>query len=351
MTTSRLEIAYRRLLRCYPPRWRHDHEDELIATLLDLADATGRTRPSPADIADLVVHGLATRLGASLDRVPVVVRQRTAILALSSLAVLSAGLFVVAEVVPKPLPAYAGNPPGAGLTFGPFVTLGAAIYPLPVAALVAASAGARRTARVLLGLTCIVVCAAVLVAAWTDIARPPLYLLAVLFLQAGMASAGMPTALRRRDLFTAAALFCMFLAAAGTYSLSLVHSNGYVYYNNPFTAYRGPDGLVDSIQRILPATVLVGVAAATVISLRRPGWAVAVFVVGAAWSLMPIAESIRYYPLGAANDVVSGGFLLAAIPVVLAAVMDLSRAASPHGLGSAPARQGSAPPSDDPDQG
>ncbi|WP_163550059.1 hypothetical protein [Candidatus Frankia nodulisporulans] len=189
------------------------------------------------------------------------------------------------------------------------------------------------------------------VAACTGIARPPLYLLVVLFLLAGMASAGMSTGLRRHGLFTTAALFSLFLAVAEGYGCAVTGRIGYLRHDIPLTTYRGTGGLLDNILMILPAAVGVGVVVATVISVRRPGWAVAVFVVGAAWSLMPIAESIRYYPRGSANDVVSGGFLLAAVPVVLAAVMDLSRAASPHGLGSAPARQGSAPPSNDPDQG
>jgi len=141
MTQTRLEVAYRRLLRRYPSRWRQDHGDELVATLLGLADAGGRTRPSPADVVDLVAHGLAARLGASLGLVPVVVRHRVAILALASLAALSTDLFVIAEALPDPWPAYAGYMAGGGLTFGPFVTIGAAIYPLPVAALAAVQGG------------------------------------------------------------------------------------------------------------------------------------------------------------------------------------------------------------------
>ncbi|WP_243407443.1 hypothetical protein [Frankia canadensis] len=300
--------------------------------MLDLADAAGRTRPSPADIADLVAHGLAARLGASLGLVPVVVRQRIAILALASLAALSSDLFVVAEVLPDPWPAYAGDLAGGGLTFGPFLTVGAAIYPLPVAAFVAALLGARRAARSLLGLTCLAVCAAVLVAALTDIERPPLYLLLVLFLLAGMALAGTPTKLHRRGLLTAAALFVLFLAVAEGYSCLLVRPDGYAYYANPSTAYRGPEGPVDTIQAILPATVILGITVATVISVRRPGWTVAAFVVGTAWPLMPIIKATRYYTWGWEADYAGGGFLLILGPTALAAVLDLSRAASPHTL-------------------
>ncbi|ABW10656.1 hypothetical protein Franean1_1202 [Parafrankia sp. EAN1pec] len=55
------ETAYRRLLLCYPRRWREARGEELLGTLLDGAEAAGRTRPSRAEVVDLVVHGLATR--------------------------------------------------------------------------------------------------------------------------------------------------------------------------------------------------------------------------------------------------------------------------------------------------
>ncbi|ABW13506.1 hypothetical protein Franean1_4119 [Parafrankia sp. EAN1pec] len=102
MTTPRLESTYRQLLRCYPRRWRQDNGDEVVATLLDAADADGRTRPTPGDVADLVVHGLAARCGASLGLVPAAVWHRIATTAFASLAVLSAGLLVVAEWLPEP---------------------------------------------------------------------------------------------------------------------------------------------------------------------------------------------------------------------------------------------------------
>ncbi|MFC7758403.1 hypothetical protein ACFQY4_10730 [Catellatospora bangladeshensis] len=64
---SPLERRYRLLLRCYPRSYRDVREDELLATLLDLAPP-GRTRPTVGDVADLVEGGLRTRLGlATVD--------------------------------------------------------------------------------------------------------------------------------------------------------------------------------------------------------------------------------------------------------------------------------------------
>ncbi len=334
MTASRLEVAYRRLLACYPRRWRQEHGDELVATLLDVADADGRARPSPGNVADLVAHGLAARFGASLALVPSAVRHRVAILALASVAVLSSGLFVVAEVLPGPLPELGGYTPGTGMTFGPFVTVGAAIYPFPVAAFVAALLGARRAARALLGLTCLAACAAVLVARWTDVERPQLYLLVALCLPAaadGMARDGMPVTFRRRDLLAAAAPPSLLLAVAAAYSGWLCHREGYhAYYSSPLVAYRGAYGFLDTVEMILPAAVVGGVGVATVVSVRRPGWAFAIFVVGMTWSLMPIAASLRYDRWGWENNYAGGGFMFVLGVIALAAALDLSHAAGLH---------------------
>lgn len=328
MTAPRLEIAYRRLLRCYPPRWRHENGDEVVATLLDVADADGRTRPSPGDVANLLLHGFAARFGASLGLVPAVVRHRIAILALASVATLSLCLFVVAEVVPEPYPTTGYPQSSTGLTFGPFVTLGAALYPLPVLAFVAAAAGAGRVARAVLWLTCLAVCAVVLAAAHSDAERPQLYLLMVLFLLAGMAAAGLPPTVHRRGLFAATMVIGLFLAGAMARSVAYFHQ---VYsgasWNWPFLAYRGPGGFLDTVEMIVPAAGGLGAVVAIAVSMRQPGWIVATFTVGGTWSLMPIADSIRYDRWGWENDYAGTGFVFGGALLALAAVIDLLRAA------------------------
>jgi hypothetical protein len=251
-------------------------------------------------------------------------------MALASVAVLSSGLFIVAEVLPEPFPDYGGYRP-TGLTFGPFVTVGAAVYPFPVAAFVAAALGARRVARALLGLAMLAVCAAVVAAAWTDVGRPQLYLLVVLCLLAGMAAGGIPTTVRRRDLLAAAAPFGIFLAVATAYGLWLFHQVGYAdfggWWNRPGVAYRGNSGLLDSVQMIVPGALVVGVSVATVVSVRRPGWVIATFVVGATWSLMPVAESVRYDRWGWEDNYAGGAFVVVYGLMTVAAAVDLFRAA------------------------
>jgi hypothetical protein len=56
-----LERRYRRLLAFYPRAFRREHEDEIVAVLLDGAGEDQR-RPRPADVADLLTQAVSTRL-------------------------------------------------------------------------------------------------------------------------------------------------------------------------------------------------------------------------------------------------------------------------------------------------
>lgn len=49
-----LERRYRRLLKCFPARYRHEHEQEILSVLMDGA-AEGQRRPGLAESADLVM--------------------------------------------------------------------------------------------------------------------------------------------------------------------------------------------------------------------------------------------------------------------------------------------------------
>ena len=62
-----LERGYRRLLACYPRRFRDEHGEELLAVLLaDVAD--GQHRPGVLESADLVRNGLGMRLRPDVSR-------------------------------------------------------------------------------------------------------------------------------------------------------------------------------------------------------------------------------------------------------------------------------------------
>lgn len=57
---THLERRYRRLLKCFPARYRHEHEQELLSVLM--AGATeGQRRPGLADSADLLMSAIFMR--------------------------------------------------------------------------------------------------------------------------------------------------------------------------------------------------------------------------------------------------------------------------------------------------
>jgi hypothetical protein len=75
------EQSYRAALRWYPAQWRLENGEALIGTLMDAADAEGRTAPTRDELRDLRRSGLRTRADAIL---PGPVRDRVAGLAVGS---------------------------------------------------------------------------------------------------------------------------------------------------------------------------------------------------------------------------------------------------------------------------
>ena len=55
-----LERRYRRLLKCFPARYRREHEQEILSVLMAGA-REGQRRPGPADSADLVMSAIFMR--------------------------------------------------------------------------------------------------------------------------------------------------------------------------------------------------------------------------------------------------------------------------------------------------
>jgi hypothetical protein len=69
-----LERRYRRLLACYPRAFRREHEQEILAVLMDGADE-GRLRPGLGEAANLITYALRMRLG--LSRGGIMINERT----------------------------------------------------------------------------------------------------------------------------------------------------------------------------------------------------------------------------------------------------------------------------------
>lgn len=57
------ERPFRRLLRWYPRAWRRRNGEVVLSTLLDAAEADGRTAPTAAETRRAALHGTADRLG------------------------------------------------------------------------------------------------------------------------------------------------------------------------------------------------------------------------------------------------------------------------------------------------
>jgi hypothetical protein len=58
--TADLERRYRRLLKCFPARYRREHEQEILSVLMAGAKQ-GQRRPGLADSADLVISAVFMR--------------------------------------------------------------------------------------------------------------------------------------------------------------------------------------------------------------------------------------------------------------------------------------------------
>lgn len=94
-----LEQKFRRLLNAYPKQWRDRHGEVLLRTLLDQAEAEGRTKPTTSMRFSLITHGFAERISL------------TVILGTSMIALVLSAVGMVlqlAESVPSFLPGWLG---------------------------------------------------------------------------------------------------------------------------------------------------------------------------------------------------------------------------------------------------
>lgn len=211
---ERLAHRYRRLLRAYPAAYRARRGDEIVGTYLELAEASGRTRPRSGDAVDLLAGGLTERLRARRAAGVADALPGAAVLALGA-AVGLAGIWLV-TVEPREVP-----PQVLLRTVGPAQTLGVVAWIGWVLAGVGAVALPGRTARRLIlaatALTALLVPAALL----TPYERPPLLVL-VPQLALGLVALAWPAAPSRRArvavaVLPAAAVGCAVAAGSMLY--------------------------------------------------------------------------------------------------------------------------------------
>jgi len=264
--SASIERRYRTALDLYPRSWRDANSGAMLATLLDEAEAEGRTRPGFAQLLNIYAFALLER---ARSVVPASVRDRAAALAWGIGAALATVMFVGTEWAPWST----GRPsPEAGvIAFGPFVSAAAVILGLWMLAFVVALAGRARPARWLLAAT--FPASVVLVlgdGAWWAALRPPSSALFFLALLALIAMQGSPIRLRRDRLRMLACLVgggCLVVAIVyGQLSQSLL---------GDWWRYRT---VWVEITRPLPYAIVLLTAAFVGLLLGRFAWAAAAVI-------------------------------------------------------------------------
>lgn len=146
--SASLERRYRETLDWYPASWRDANAEAMLGTLLDEAEATGRTTPSTGQTLNLLAFALLERTRSAL---PGAVRDRVSALAWGLGASISVVMFVAVEWAPWH--SVARLPVPWHDSFGPFVSASVVLVGLWVLAFALAVAGAGTVARWLLAAT------------------------------------------------------------------------------------------------------------------------------------------------------------------------------------------------------
>lgn len=199
-STSGLEAAYNRALGAYPRRWRREQGGELIGVLLEVARSEHRTKPTAAELANLVGNGLAAR---ALDLLGQVGRQRRNGIAFAATVLatyLALTLTLLGEWGPWVRPGtLRWRPTGEGfgeafLSLGPFTTGAAAVYLVLIAGFAATVAGRGALRRTLYLSAAAAAPLIPLCGALTGVLAPPFVPMLVLSALALLALIGDPAA-------------------------------------------------------------------------------------------------------------------------------------------------------------
>lgn len=203
------EDPFRTALRWYPASWREQHGKEILGTLLDGAEASGRTAPTKAERLNLAAHGMRERMLSAERLLPASVRDRASAVSLGTGAMLSLVMLFAVEMPWSSVRA-SGDLSVYGWSairhFGLFASPAVIVYAAFFVAFVLAIVGFSRASRALLTS---IVPLAVLVRIVGDAGemwlRPAWTLMGFLILLAIVAMIGFPGRNRRTAGWTAIA--------------------------------------------------------------------------------------------------------------------------------------------------
>jgi len=164
----RLKKDFHRWSRWYPERWRAENAATMLATYLDVADATGRDRLGLGDKLSLVVGGVTAR---GLAIVPRDVQRQASSLLVGMLGAYALFTGIVLEWAPwgrsarhNLLARINGHGAGTEHLFGPFVDPFVVVAALAVASWIACLCASDRVYRSMLGVTVVAGIAAATIA-------------------------------------------------------------------------------------------------------------------------------------------------------------------------------------------
>ncbi len=316
--SAALEARYRAALRWYPRAWRAENADAIVGTMLDQADAAGRSTPLPGELRNLASSGMSRRF----ERIaPQVVRDRVAAVALGIGTAYALIMLVASEWAPLatsgPFNQWMSSNPGeyrapSTIGFGPFASVMVLEYGLWILAFVLVMLGWSRSAVVVLLLT--VPLLAVIRSLRTDeiaVLQPTTFALVVVALVAVLATVGRPARLRRRTVvalpIATAAVAVGFLVVSGDPSL-----------------FAGRLSTVGGTMGVLNAPLFGGllVLGSVVLAVRRQrAWAVAAVVSAAPWLGV---TTLIFFPL--VIGIPLGGLVILICLAIAGAVWKASRA-------------------------
>jgi len=274
---STLESRYRAVLRWYPSDWRARHADVVVGTLLDNAEAAGRSQPQRSELVNLALNGVRTRLG-HVATVSNEVRDHIAVMAFGTGFALMALMLVGDEWTPLVREGY------WPAVFGPFHSAAVIVNLLWIAAFGLAVLGLGRWAKAVLGAAIVASVVAILAIESTPLlyARPPASALAFLIVLAALAMAGSPSRARLvRSALAAAGVFsalCLVQYSANSWPFDGALRWGWYVTANGWWA------------------IALFVLAAVLVALRQPQWVASLTMFGALWALYSIGTGFTNRP-------------------------------------------------------